>query len=205
MGDTARADDLSSRLVDYLAATVPSRPGARSALRRGLRREPLDCPQMHRFIPAGFVERGHHRERAVYTTASIAATWPKLLDRRGDVDGVSVGTALGRNARRQTPGGSQADIDATWAQRRLLQLCRSSSSEIGNRVASAAQKLVADGDLFSLAVLATDLARWEWDSARIVRRWVRDFDIAAHERAADDIAPSAGTVPSVSGTDLEES
>lgn len=47
--------DWAENLRVYLRHTIEHRPGAKSALRRGLRRSPVECTRMHAFIPKRFV------------------------------------------------------------------------------------------------------------------------------------------------------
>lgn len=181
-GEPGGYDEWAQSLRDYLARSVVHTPGARSAFRRGLRRSPLECAHMHRFIPARFVPDwgvGGARERAVYTAAALAGAWPQLCD---DRSGRSVASALGALGRADGEHGS-------WADRRLEQLCRSDGTQIGDRLASVIGVLRSRGVTFDLARLAVDLDRWDRDQARVVRRWVRDFD-----RSASGDADATNTV-----------
>ena len=158
--------DWAENLRAYLRHTIEHRPGAKSALRRGLRRSPVECTRMHAFIPKRFVPDwglDGARERAVYTVAALAGTWPDLLNNRS---GRTIGGALGEL------GGDRRD----WAERRLTQLCRSDATQMNDRLASTISALARWGVTVDLAQLARDLDRWEGNQARIVRAWVRDFD-----------------------------
>lgn len=182
VSSTVRLDEWATQLREHLARTVEHTPGARSAFRRGLRRSPLECSQMHRFIPSRFVPDwalGGPRERAVYTVASLAGAWPQLCS---DRSGRSVASALGA-----LEGGA---AEGSWGARRLEQLCRSDGVDLADRLVSALGVLRARGVTFDLARLAVDLDRWDRHQARIVRQWVRDFDLEASVEIT-----AVGTVP----------
>lgn len=152
-------------LVQQLAK-YRNNSGIMADLRRGRGKEPVDCITMHRwvcrFVPDGQVGTG--KEWAVYTVASQFALNPnaKACDR-------SLGWSLREVAR--SGRFSEQGLEA-----RLIRLSRSrTSAQLCKQLPGLLSVLASSRAPISWPLLASDINQWDFDSAKVIRRWMRDF------------------------------
>ncbi|WP_369359760.1 type I-E CRISPR-associated protein Cse2/CasB [Streptomyces sp. cg2] len=176
-------------------------PGARSALRTGLRRGMDDVRRMHRFITPWLPENRHvgdDEQRAYYAVAAMIASQPRnsysqteAADdgtepepvAQADTEAASkkgperYGDSLGRafaTAVAQSPGRDKDMREAT-AEARLNLLTRQSIDGLHRHLPSAVGYLRGLEVPIDWAQLLDDLTAWPTHSGRIARRWLQDY------------------------------
>jgi len=171
------AVDLASQMEKWKAST-----GVMAELRRGRGKEPMDCVSMHRwvsrFVPENQVGSG--KEWAVYTVASQFALHPGLrsCDR-------SLGWSLGQLAQHSSLSGPQIEA-------RLIRLTRSrTSAELCRRLPGVLSLIATGGAPLSWSLLAADINRWDFDTSRVTRQWLRDFFNPSTTNPSEQDAPIA--------------
>jgi CRISPR system Cascade subunit CasB len=200
-----------SRLTDYTRhiEKLCQDPGARTALRTGLRRGLDDVPRMHRFI-AAWLPRGRYvpqsEQLAFYAVAAMIASQPRhqyaTTDSGEDTgeppaaaDGAPqprYGTSLGHAfaaAVIEGPGRDREMREST-AESRLNLLTRQSTSGLHRHLPAAVRYLREVGVSVDWARLLSDLIAWPADSKKISRRWLQDYYIQ-RSKALRDIADRA--------------
>lgn len=179
-------------------------PGARAALRAGLRRD-LDDPRaraMHRLLTPRLPEGCDDKTaQAHYTVASLIAAQPRhafvpdqedaehtaveqgeqAIQKSGEPDEKAVPSEL-------TPYGSSfgatlgqaviatgASMRMSAAESRINLLTRQSLRGIHLHLPAAVNQVRATGTLINWGQLLADLVNWHDQSGRISRRWLQDF------------------------------
>lgn len=155
------AVDLASQMEKWKSST-----GVLADLRRGRGKEPADCVSMHRWVSRFVPETqvGSGKEWAVYTVASQFALHPDLR---------SCDHSLGWSLEQLARHGSFSEVQV---EARLVRLIRSrTSAELCRRLPGVLALVAAGGAPLSWSQLAADINRWDLDSARVTRQWLRDF------------------------------
>ncbi|MEU6934819.1 type I-E CRISPR-associated protein Cse2/CasB [Streptomyces sp. NPDC046374] len=197
---TRQHDRREVRFVAWVEQLCAADPGARSALRTGLRKNLDAVPQMHRFVASWLPSdtTPEDTQRAYYTVASMIAAQPRTAlatpapEGEGDVPDVSAvtdtpqpapsaapgyGPSLGIAFARavvQSPGRDKAMREAT-AESRLNLLTRQSLPGLHRHLPAAVAYLRACDVPVDWAQLLTDLTRWQQHAGRISRRWLQDY------------------------------
>ncbi|MER6548636.1 type I-E CRISPR-associated protein Cse2/CasB [Streptomyces sp. NPDC001250] len=185
------------RLVDYtreIEKLCRDDPGARIALRSGLRRGMDDVPRMHRFVSPRLPHNRRAPEseqRAYYAVAAMIAAQPRstftVHDAEQQLDeapqagdptpAVRYGTSLGLAfalAVTESPG-REREMRESTAESRLNLLTRQSLNGL-HRHLPAAVGYLRDVDVpIDWAQLLADLIAWPAQSGRISRRWLQDY------------------------------
>ncbi|MDQ0986673.1 type I-E CRISPR-associated protein Cse2/CasB [Streptomyces sp. V2I9] len=178
-------------------------PGARSALRSGLRKDLDSVRRMHRLIARWLPERrSPDVERAYYAVAAMIAAQPRsALASAGHADDgpvqpggqeltgsaprrhrTSLGTAF---ATAVTEGpGREKEMRAGTAESRLNLLTRQSVNGLHRHLPSSVGYLRSLGVEIDWAQLLDDLGSWRTRSGRISRTWLQDFYRLRNEEAA---------------------
>jgi CRISPR type I-E-associated protein CasB/Cse2 len=171
-GSSPRPTVWSVRLRDHLDDLMLV-PAFRSDLRASLGIDPARAHRAHRhlarFIPIG--QTGSAKEQAVYATAALAAHHPELV---AYTDRSSVGALLGRIA----IGDSDSGVDMTF--QRLQALCRGTLPSLLNRLPGVMAFATSRGSWLDLSQLAWDLAQWDDERDRVIKRWVREYASAQY-------------------------
>ncbi|MEU8597287.1 type I-E CRISPR-associated protein Cse2/CasB [Streptomyces globisporus] len=179
-------------------------PGARAALRAGLRRD-LDHPRarpMHRLLTTRLPEGCDDRTaQAHYTVASLIAAQPRHAFTPGQEDDEDAATAQGEQALPEngepdevtapsepTPYGSSfgatlgqavmakgASMRMSAAENRINLLTRQSLRGIHLHLPAAVNQVRSAGAPIDWGQLLADLVNWPYQSGRISRRWLQDF------------------------------
>ncbi|MFI0596593.1 type I-E CRISPR-associated protein Cse2/CasB [Streptomyces griseus] len=169
-------------------------PGARSALRSGLRKDLDSVQRMHRLVAPWLPEqRSEDVERAYYTVAAMIAAQPRgALKAAGHADGDSVQPG-GQEPSRSTPRrartslgtsfaaavtegpGREKEMRAGTAESRLNLLTRQSVSGLHRHLPASVGYLRSVGAEVDWAQLLEDLGTWRARSGRISRTWLQDF------------------------------
>ncbi|UQW99154.1 type I-E CRISPR-associated protein Cse2/CasB [Streptomyces sp. RerS4] len=197
-------------------------PGARAALRSGLRKDLDAVVRMHRFVAPWLPQDRTPREvqQAYYAVASMIAAQPRSAasedgagpaqgeagavavpvgaegarGRTGPVWGSSLGAAFAAAA-----GGREAVMREGTAESRLNLLTRQSLPGLHRHLPASVAYLSSLDVSVDFSQLLSDLAQWQRHSGRIARRWLQDYYRIrardAHEAAkrADD--QGAGEAP----------
>lgn len=195
-------------------------PGARSALRSGLRKDLDSVRRMHRLVAPWLPEsRSPDVERAYYAVAAMIASQPRvaLAVAEGTDDDpvgpdndeqvpttsvrrrVSLGTAFA-TAVAEGPG-REKEMRAGTAESRLNLLTRQSVNGLHRHLpASVGYLRSLDVDV-DWAQLLDDLGNWRRNSGRISRTWLQDFyrlrarDAARQADEADEKELAADSAP----------
>ncbi|MGW0822474.1 type I-E CRISPR-associated protein Cse2/CasB [Streptomyces sp. NPDC002845] len=188
-------------------------PGARTALRSGLRRSLDDVPRMHRFVAPWLPRNGQvpdAEQRAYYAVAAMIAAQPRGSyaapeeEAAADVDvatsaddapapdeapAARYGTSLGHAfalAVTQSPG-REREMRESTAESRLNLLTRQSVNGLHRHLPAAVGYLREVGVPIDWAQLLADLIAWPTHSGTISRRWLQHYYIqrtrALHEHA----------------------
>lgn len=164
-------------------------PGARSALRSGVRRGINEVPRMHRLVATWLPrnrQASEQEQQAYYAVAAMIADQPRSsytasADPGPDAGkpaamrryGASLGAAFAL-AITQSPGREREMREGT-AERRLNLLTRQSTSGL-HRHLPAAVRYLRDLDVpVDWAQLLDDLIAWPVHSGQISRRWLQDY------------------------------
>ncbi|KUN00766.1 type I-E CRISPR-associated protein Cse2/CasB [Streptomyces yokosukanensis] len=168
-------------------------PGARTALRSGLRRGLDDVPRMHRFVSPWLPQDRRapdSEERAYYAVAAMIAAQsrsPLTAPESGQQDqapsagdaaptmgyGTSLGLAFAL-AVTESPG-REREMRESTAESRLNLLTRQSINGL-HRHLPAAVGYLRDVDVpVDWPQLLADLIAWPTHSGRISRRWLQDY------------------------------
>ncbi|PWI05754.1 type I-E CRISPR-associated protein Cse2/CasB [Streptomyces sp. NWU339] len=190
----------------WVEQTCVHDPGARAALRSGVRKNLDQVPHMHRLIARWLPENAAaDTERAYYAIAAMIAAQPRTAyaaahtpEQTGPDSatasgparpyGVSLGTAFAA-AVTQAPGREKQMRQGT-AESRLNLLTRQSVNGLHRHLPAAVAYLRAVGAPVDWTQLLDDLSHWRRHSARIARRWLQDYyrARAKTERDAADLA-----------------
>ncbi|MEU8764274.1 type I-E CRISPR-associated protein Cse2/CasB [Streptomyces sp. NPDC048659] len=188
-----------AKFVAWVERLCADDPGARKALRTGLRKNLDEVPQMHRFVAAWLPSdrTPQDTQRAYYTVAALIAAQPRTAladpdphsdgqddqtDGAGPSDvpsqaatayGSSLGTAFAR-AVVHSPGRDKAMREAT-AESRLHQLTRQSLPGLHRHLPAAVAYVRACDVPVDWAQLLGDLTHWRQYSGGISRRWLQDY------------------------------
>lgn len=169
-------------------------PGARTALRSGLRRGLDDVPRMHRFVAPWLPRNGHvpeSEQRAYYAVASMIAAQPRSsyaareTEAAGDpasappdeVSAPRYGTSLGHAfalAVTESPG-REREMRESTAESRLNLLTRQSVNGLYRHLPAAVGYLREVGVPIDWAQLLSDLVAWPTHSGKISRRWLQHY------------------------------
>ncbi|MFJ1789636.1 type I-E CRISPR-associated protein Cse2/CasB [Streptomyces anulatus] len=179
-------------------------PGARAALRAGLRRD-LDHPRarpMHRLLTTRLPEECDDRTaQAHYTVASLIAAQPRHAFTPGQDDDEDTAAEQGKQALPEngeqdertapseaTPYGSSfgatlgqavmakgASMRMSAAENRINLLTRQSLRGIHLHLPAAVNQVRSAGAPIDWGQLLADLVNWPYQSGRISRRWLQDF------------------------------
>ncbi|MER5631821.1 type I-E CRISPR-associated protein Cse2/CasB [Streptomyces nitrosporeus] len=194
-------------------------PGARSALRSGLRKELNSVRRMHRLVSPWLPEqRSEDVERAYYAVAAMIAAQPRsaLTTSLGTADSpaqpggqepasaprrrrASLGTAFAI-AVVEGPG-REKEMRAGTAESRLNILTRQSVNGLHRHLPASVSYLRSLGVEVDWAQLLDDLGNWRKQSGRISRTWLQDFyrmrsrDLARQADDADEKELTAGPAP----------
>ncbi|MFF0094650.1 type I-E CRISPR-associated protein Cse2/CasB [Streptomyces canus] len=194
-------------------------PGARTALRSGLRRDLDDVPRMHRFVAPWLPRNGQGPEseqRAYYAVASMIAAQPRSAyaapetQAAADPDAAApneapaprYGTSLGHTfalAVTQSPG-REREMRESTAESRLNLLTRQSINGLYRHLPAAVGYLREVGVPIDWAQLLSDLIAWPTHSGKISRRWLQHYylqrtrDLRDHaDRTDQDEAENSST------------
>ncbi|MDX3342728.1 type I-E CRISPR-associated protein Cse2/CasB [Streptomyces baarnensis] len=208
----------------WVAQVCREDPGARSALRSGLRKDLDSVQRMHRLVAPWLPEqRSKDVERAYYTVAAMIAAQPRsaLKAAAGDADDDSVRPGgrepSGGTSRRPrsslgtsfaiavTEGpGREKEMRAGTAESRLNLLTRQSVNGLHRHLPASVGYLRSVGVEVDWAQLLEDLGNWRARSGRISRTWLQDFyrlrsrDSAQQADAADERELGAPPAPASS-------
>jgi CRISPR system Cascade subunit CasB len=209
--DTKPDDSVAGRrtqrqaFTSWVEQTCRADPGARSALRSGLRRGLDDVPRMHRLIARWLPEQApDHVQRAYYTLAAMIAEQPRSgHDGEGpedDQDPPTPAPAPGDAA--QTAGttvkalragrygsslgaafamavteapGRDREMRDSTAEARLNLLTRQSVNGLHRHLPAGVRYLRQLDVPVDWAQLLDDLIAWPVHSGRISRRWLQDY------------------------------
>ncbi|MFI8963077.1 type I-E CRISPR-associated protein Cse2/CasB [Streptomyces sp. NPDC053493] len=195
---TAEHRRRETAFVAWVEQLCAADPGARTALRSGLRKNLDAVPQMHRVVAPWLPTDSTptDTQRAYYTVASMIAAQPSSAfvlpnpltddhDQHATVDapqpsprgtpgfGQSLGIAFAK-AVVQSPGRDKTMREAT-AESRLNLLTRQSVPGLHRHLPAAVAYLRACDVPVDWAQLLTDLTHWRRHSGRITRRWLQDY------------------------------
>lgn len=221
-GADGRTSIRRQRLVAYtrwIEELCRDDPGARTALRSGLRRGLDDVPRMHRFVAPWLPRNGQVSEaeqRAYYAVAALIAAQPRTSYAVPDTDpaadpgsvasgaapspryGASLGYAFAL-AVTESPGREREMREAT-AESRLNLLTRQSLNGLHRHLPAAVGYLREVGVPIDWAQLLSDLLAWPTHAGTISRRWLQHYYIQRTkalrehaDRADQDEAVSPGT------------
>ncbi|MER5556711.1 type I-E CRISPR-associated protein Cse2/CasB [Streptomyces sp. NPDC002793] len=180
----------SHAFTNWVAQVSREDPGARSALRSGLRKDLDSVRRMHRLVAPWLPEqRSEDVERAYYAVAAMIAAQPR------SALGVPQSTADGgeqRDAaptprrRRATLGtafatavvegpGREKEMRAGTAESRLNLLTRQSVNGLHRHLPASVGYLRSLGVDIDWGQLLDDVGNWRRQSGRISRTWLQDF------------------------------
>lgn len=209
----------SRAFTSWVAQVCLEDPGARSALRSGLRKDLDSVQRMHRLVAPWLPEqRSQEVERAYYTVAAMIAAQPRsALKPAGNMDDDSVQQEPSRSTPRRfrtslgasfaiavTEGpGREKEMRAGTAEMRLNLLTRQSVNGLHRHLPASVGYLRSLGVEVDWAQLLEDLGNWRARSGRISRTWLQDFyrlrskDSARQADEADEreVAAPAVTAP----------
>ncbi|GAQ65361.1 type I-E CRISPR-associated protein Cse2/CasB [Streptomyces scabiei] len=181
-------------------------PGARTALRSGLRRGLDDVPRMHRYVSPCLPRNGQvplSEQRAYYAVAAMIAAQPRTSYATADTDGgpdsapdpgptreskpaaaeaapaARYGESLGHAfalAVTESPGRDREMREST-AESRLNLLTRQSLNGLHRHLPAAVGYLREIGVPVDWTQLLSDLVAWPAHSKAISRRWLQDYYI----------------------------
>ncbi|MEU9146568.1 type I-E CRISPR-associated protein Cse2/CasB [Streptomyces sp. NPDC048349] len=207
---TAERASRERNFVLWVQQLCAQDPGARAALRSGLRKDLDAVPRMHRFIAPYLPDDRTPREvqQAYYAIASMIAAQPRPAPPgnptptddqdvpAGPSDpGPSAatapagssgwGTSLGAAFAAAVGPGREGRMRETSAESRLNLLTRQSLPGLHRHLPAAVAHLRSLDVPVDFAQLLSDLAHWPRHSGRIARRWLQDY---YRIRARDDRA-----------------
>ncbi|WP_331740639.1 type I-E CRISPR-associated protein Cse2/CasB (plasmid) [Streptomyces cyaneofuscatus] len=210
----------SRAFTDWVAQVCLEDPGARSALRSGLRKDLDSVQRMHRLVAPWLPEqRSQEVERAYYAVAAMIAAQPRsALKAAGNTDDDAVqpgGQEPSRSTSRRfrtslgtsfaiavTEGpGREKEMRAGTAETRLNLLTRQSVNGLHRHLPASVGYLRSLGVEVDWAQLLEDLGNWRARSGRISRTWLQDFyrlrskDSARQADEADEREVAAPPVP----------
>ncbi|MGW4757534.1 type I-E CRISPR-associated protein Cse2/CasB [Streptomyces chartreusis] len=173
-------------------------PGARTALRSGLRRSLNDVPRMHRFIAPWLPQdrtAPETEQHAYYAVAAMIAAQPRSTYATPDSDtahppapdnaprtpeptpAARYGTSLGlafAHAVTESPG-REREMRESTAESRLNLLTRQSVNGLHRHLPAAVGYLRDLNVPVDWAQLLADLIAWPAHRGRISRRWLQDY------------------------------
>ncbi|MFJ9646519.1 type I-E CRISPR-associated protein Cse2/CasB [Streptomyces sp. NPDC101206] len=196
-------------------------PGARAALRSGLRKDVDAVVRMHRFVAPWLPQDRTPREvqQAYYAVASMIAAQPRSVavvgegatgPAQGDSGGVVPGpegvggtglvrgSSLGAAFAAAVGGGREAVMREGTAETRLNLLTRQSLPGLHRHLPASVAYLRSLDVRVDFAQLLADLSHWQRHSGRIARRWLQDYyRIRARDayEAAKKADQAAGETP----------
>jgi CRISPR system Cascade subunit CasB len=198
MSSTSRAMHQTTQTkLDTYVEWVSKRctePGARAALRRGLRRSPDQAVTMHRYV-APWTDADRHDEWAYYTVAALIAAQPPATRNAGRADPPSDAETTARppqdspigESGRQTAANRRWNLGATLAgfggdsdrvdsiERRLHLLVRQETSGIQRHLPGVIRQLASARITPDWGLLLRDLTRWHKYRAQVSREWLQDY------------------------------
>ncbi|MGW7063522.1 type I-E CRISPR-associated protein Cse2/CasB [Streptomyces sp. NPDC054904] len=223
---TAQQASREKNFVLWLQHLCAQDPGARAALRSGLRKNLDAVPRMHRFVAPWLPHDRTPREvqQAYYAIASMIAAQPRLtpagslsatdeeepVPAAGDTT-VSTpavpggpsgwGTSLGAAFAAAAGSGREASMRESTAENRLNLLTRQSLAGLHRHLPAVVAHLRSLDVPVDFVQLLSDLSNWPRQSGRIARRWLQDYYRirARDERVAADRADAdalTGPTPS---------
>ncbi|MFJ8860369.1 type I-E CRISPR-associated protein Cse2/CasB [Streptomyces sp. NPDC102451] len=183
----------SRAFTNWIMQVSAEDPGARSALRSGLRKDLDSVRRMHRLVAPWLPEpRSEDVERAYYTVAAMIAAQPRsaLVVPQNTTDGqeepgeptaaptsrrrrISLGTAFA-TAVAEGPG-REKEMRAGTAESRLNLLTRQSINGMHRHLPASVGYLRSLGVDVDWAQLLDDLGNWRKQSGLISRTWLQDF------------------------------
>ncbi|MFC8201877.1 type I-E CRISPR-associated protein Cse2/CasB [Streptomyces sp. NPDC057298] len=177
-------------------------PGARTALRSGLRRGLDDVPRMHRFVSPWLPRNGQVPESeqwAYYAVAAMIAAQSRTSYAPSDTDGGPDSAAVPDPASEPTASdtapaprygqslgyafalavtespGREREMRESTAEARLNLLTRQSLSGLHRHLPAAVGYLRETGVPIDWAQLLSDLVAWPTHSKTISRRWLQHY------------------------------
>ncbi|MFJ4966527.1 type I-E CRISPR-associated protein Cse2/CasB [Streptomyces sp. NPDC088729] len=215
----------SRAFANWVEQVCREDPGARSALRSGLRKDLDSVRRMHRLVAPWLPEmRSQDMERAYYAVAAMIAAQSRsalTAAERAD-DGAaepgeqepsgstrrrqrsSLGTAFA-NAVAEGPG-REREMRAGTAESRLNLLTRQSVNGLHRHLPASVGYLRSLGVEVDWAQLLDDLGTWRTRSGRTARTWLQDFyrlrnkDVARQANEADEEELTADPAGSLAST-----
>jgi len=165
----ARDHDGVAQYVAYLRH-VCQNPGARTALRRTVKRRPADALMLtaHCYV-VGWLPRtaSPHTQAVYYAVAGWVAAYSDLTTEE-------TRPPFGRALSLLTHG--PTGISEAGVQRRLIALCRASSDALLYQHMPAVLALLDSGHCSpNFISLTKDLLRWQTKPGEITRRWMTDY------------------------------
>lgn len=212
---TAERQGREKDFVLWVQRLCAQDPGARAALRSGLRKDLEAVPRMHRFVAPWLPHDRTPREvqQAYYAIASMIAAQPRSTPGSGTAAGqdepvvpgdaspgpipdraaggqVGRGTSLGAAFAAAAGAGRAAGMRESAAENRLNLLTRQSLAGLHRHLPAAVAHLSSLGVPVDFAQLLSDLSHWPRHSGQISRRWLQDYYRirARDDRAAADQA-----------------
>ncbi|MGW1126414.1 type I-E CRISPR-associated protein Cse2/CasB [Streptomyces sp. NPDC002526] len=183
----------SRAFTNWVVQLCMEDPGARSALRSGLRKDLDSVRRMHRLVAPWLPDsRSEDVERAYYAVAAMIAAQPRStlnspakapdVQQQPDAEqapggrawrGTSLGAAL---AIAVTEGpGREKEMRVGTAESRLNLLTRQSINGLHRHLPATVGYLCSVGVDIDWAQLIHDLSNWRRHSGRISRAWLQDF------------------------------
>lgn len=209
-----RSPSARERLADFtrrIERLCADDPGARTALRTGLRRGLDDVPRMHRFVVPELPRGGRvpvAQQRAYYAVASMIAAQPRHAFAAADAEphtdaretsGAAdaspeptpeqkYGSSLGHAFATAVAASSARDraMRESAAESRLNLLTRQSTNGLHRHLPAAVRYLSDVGVDVDWPRLLGDLIAWPTDAKRIARRWLQDYYIHRTESAGEN-------------------
>ncbi|MEW9513776.1 type I-E CRISPR-associated protein Cse2/CasB [Streptomyces bacillaris] len=193
-GPRPRQDSRAQAFTDWVVQVCREDPGARSALRSGLRKDLDSVQRMHRLVAPWLPEqRSTDIERAYYAVAAMIAAQPRsalVPAGHGAGNAVQPGeqeaardrprrlrTSLGTSfamAVAEGPG-REKEMRAGTAESRLNILTRQGINGLHRHLPASVGYLRTLGVDVDWAQLLEDLGHWRARSGRISRVWLQDF------------------------------
>ncbi|MFI7342974.1 type I-E CRISPR-associated protein Cse2/CasB [Streptomyces sp. NPDC050085] len=165
------------RFVGQVLRICEESPGARAALRSGLRKRVDDCERMH-WVIAGLVPEAHRHyentERAYYAIAAMIASASASKSHAGTAPEQTVRSR--RNFGECLAGAVDAGLlRESSAEARLRLLTKQSVGGL-HRTLPASVRIVGEQLQFGDWVrLLADLRAWDLDRPRVTRQWHQSF------------------------------
>ncbi|WP_230423532.1 type I-E CRISPR-associated protein Cse2/CasB [Streptomyces radicis] len=182
--------------VEWIEKTCSEDPGARVALRAGLRQNinARSTFAMNRYIARWLSEKSpDSTQRAYFTVAALIASQPRSVEEAEETGedpeeperwGSSLGTAFAE-AVAEAPGRDR-EMRESAAESRLNMLTRQSADGIHRSLPASVLYLRQLDVPIDWAQLLADLIAWPDHSGRIARRWLQDYYRRRHHDGNTD-------------------